>query len=146
MKALTPAQVQELSQDDSVFIIDCRSAAEFIESHIPYSVWVPLEMTFAIWAAFVVDPRKGDKIVLVTPPGREQEAITRLTRTGIDCVVGFLQGGFACWKQSGLEVKSTKVLDYSTAEDFFEKTADYKIVDVRNLGEWQDSILDTATL
>ena len=146
MQALTATQVQELGADESVFIFDCRSAAEYIAGHIPFAVWVPMDMTFAIWAAFVVDPREGDKVVLVTPPGKEQEAITRLTRTGIDCVVGFLQGGFDSWKSAGLEVRATKVLDYSSADDFLQKTSIYKIVDVRNLGEWQDAILETATL
>lgn len=146
MKALKPAEVQKLAEDDSVFVIDCRSAADYIAGHIPYSVFVPMEMTFAIWAAFVVDPRKGDKIVLVVAPGREEEAITRLSRTGIDCVVGFLEGGFDSWKSAGLEVKATKVLEYGSAEEFKERTADYKIVDVRNLGEWEGAVLETAHL
>ena len=39
-------------------------------------------------------------MILVTPPGQEKDAITRLARTGIDCVVGFLDGGFASWQQA----------------------------------------------
>lgn len=135
-----------MAADESVFVIDCRPNTEYIQGHVQRSVWVPLEMTFAIWAAFVVDPRKGEKIVLVTPPGREKEAITRLTRTGIDSVIGYLEGGFDAWKQAGFEVATTKVLDYSNPEEFKQKTEAYKIVDVRNLGEWQDGVLDRATL
>ena len=146
LQPLTAAQVKTLATDESVFILDCRPAGEFVQGHVPHSVWVPLEMTFAIWAAFVVDPRKGEKVVLVTPPGKEKEAVTRLTRTGIDCVVGFLDGGIDSWKQAGFEIATTKVVDYNSPEEFKNKTDDYKIVDVRNLGEWKSGVLENATL
>ena len=135
-----------MAADESVFVIDCRPNTEYIQGHMQRSVWVPLEMTFAIWAAFVVDPRKGEKVVLVTPPGREKEAVTRLTRTGIDCVIGYLEGGFDAWKQAGFDVEETQVVDYESHEEFELKIKGATIVDVRNLGEWQDGVLDRATL
>ena len=85
-------------------------------------------------------------MILVTPPGQEKDAITRLARTGIDCVVGFLDGGFASWQQAGFDLAASKVLDYSTAEEFEAKTEGSLILDVRNLGEWLDGVLDHAHL
>jgi hydroxyacylglutathione hydrolase len=146
LKPLSPQQVKDLAADESVFVIDCRPNMEYIQGHVQRSVWVPLEMTFAIWAAFVVDPRKGEKVVLVTPPGREREAITRLTRTGIDSVIGYLEGGFDAWKQAGFDVEETQVVDYESHEEFELKIQGATIVDVRNLGEWQDGVLDRANL
>lgn len=107
---------------------------------------MPLEFSFAIWSAYVVDPTHGDRIILVTPEGKEKEAITRLSRTGLDCVVGYLEGGFESWTKAGYEVQQTKVVNYDSAMEFAEKTADGTIVDVRNPGEWQDGVLENAKL
>lgn len=107
---------------------------------------MPFDAQFAIWTAFLVDPKKGEKIVLVTEPGKEQQAVVRLARTGLDCVIGYLQGGYASWQSEARPTASTDILQYSSARDFEEETKGSRIIDVRNLGEWNDGILPTAEL
>lgn len=107
---------------------------------------MPLQFSFAIWTAFIVDPTAGEEIVLVAPEGKEEEVITRLSRTGLDCVVGYLGGGYESWTKSGFKVQMTKCVDYEGPEDFKGKTDGGMIVDVRNLGEWQDGVIENATL
>ena len=85
-------------------------------------------------------------MVLVTPPGQEKDAIIRLARTGIDCVVGYLDGGLASWQQAGFDLAATKQIDYSSEEEFRANTEGHRIVDVRNLNEWHDGVLDHAHL
>jgi len=143
---LSPEKVKELSADESVFLLDCRPAVEFIAGHIPKSVWVSLDTTYAIWAAYVLDPRKGEKAILITPPGREKEAVTRLTRTGIDSVIGYLEDGIASWKNVGFQLAESIVIDYDTHEEFKQKVDGAQIIDVRNIGEWQDGVLEDSTL
>lgn len=146
MKPLTAQQVLELQKDPKVFVLDCRQAEEYIRKHVQGSIYVPMEAQFAIWTAFLVDPKKGEKIVLVAEPGKEQQAITRLARTGLDCVIGYLEGGYASWAKAQLPTASVDVLTYKTAEDFEEEVRDSRIIDVRNLGEWNEGVLPQAEL
>ena len=124
--------------------MDCRKTHEYIKSHIPLSLHVPLESQFAIWTAFLINPKKDEKIILVTDPGKEKEAIMRLARTGMDCVIGYLDGGFKNWQAENLPISSADILTYRSAEDFEEETKDSRIIDVRNLGEWNDGVLPKA--
>lgn len=146
MTPLTPEQVKEFSQDPSVFVFDCRAAPQFIISHVPKSIWMSLDNGFDTWPPFVVDSSQGDKVILITPPGREAEAVTRLAKLGITSVIGYLQGGFDGWEATGFEVKSTTMVDYSSVDQFSKNTAGYRIVDVRNQDEWKEGVLPNATL
>ena len=40
-------------------------------------------------------------IILVTPVGKEEEAVIRLSRVGFDNMEGCLKGGFDAWLQAG---------------------------------------------
>lgn len=143
---MSAKDVQVQLKDPKVFVLDCRKASDYIRSHVPGAIFVPLEDNFAIWTSFVVDPRKGEKIVLVTEPGREAEAITRLSRTGMDCVIGYLDGGYASWQRDQLPTEMTDILTYQSAEDWEAEAKGARVIDVRNLGEWNDGVLPNAEL
>ena len=136
----------ELSANPQTFVLDVRNIDEFRAGHIPGSVAVPLDSTFAVWATYLVDPRKGESILLVVPPGREVEAITRLARTGLDTVLGYLDGGFEAYKQTGKPIDTTKIISYENAEEFNANTAGFHFLDIRNPGEWADGVHPEATL
>lgn len=143
---MTVEAVSELMKDENTYLIDCRPMPEYVAGHVPGSIWIQMENAFAIWAALIVDPLAGEKIVIVAPPGKEEEAITRLSRTGVDCAVGYLDGGFEAWTKAGLPVSKTKCLEYEGAEEFKSKSAGGRVIDVRNPGEWQDGVYGEATL
>lgn len=146
LRPLTAAQVATLSEVAQVFVVDGRPATSFVSAHVPSSVWLSLDTNFEAWTPFVVNPQQGDYVVLVVPPGREVEAVSRLAAIGITSVLGFLDGGFDTWELSGHIAARTLVVDYSTVEEFNTNTAGYRIVDVRTLEEWQAGVLPTATL
>lgn len=138
--------VQEHQKNEKVYVLDCRQPGEYISSHIPGAIYSPLDANFAIWSAFLVDPRQGEKIILVAPPGREEEAITRLARTGLDCVIGYLDGGYNTWQKAGQRTESTDILKYNSAEEFEAEASDSRIIDVRNQGEWAEGVHPRAEL
>ena len=146
MKPFTAKEVLQLQKDSKVFVLDCRQPEEYIRKHIQGSIYVPIDAQFAIWTAFLVDPKRGEKIVLVTEPGKEVQAITRLATTGLDCVIGYLDGGFASWAAAQLSTAAADVLKYDSAEDFEDEVKGARIIDVRNLGEWNEGVLPQAEL
>ena len=56
---------------------------------------MPLSSQFAIWAATLLDLDKS--ILLVNEPGKDDEVITRLSRTGLHNIDGVLDGGIESW-------------------------------------------------
>lgn len=120
---------------DGALILDVRSQGEFVMEHIPGSIFIGLDGQFAPWVgALILDI--DQKIVLVTPFGREEEAVTRLSRIGYDHSIGYLKGGLVAWKESGNEVDSIKKI---TAKEFGDLLSREKInvLDVRKKGEWE---------
>ena len=69
---------------------------------VPRSIFIGLDGSFAPWVgALVADVKQP--ILLVTPEGREEETITRLSRVGFDHTLGFLKDGIEAWKAAGKE-------------------------------------------
>jgi len=100
-KGLMPLQVADFKLKINVdaLVLDTRTAAEFSNGFVPGSVFIGLEGRFAEWAGSLLSFHQ--RIVLVTEPGREEEAIVRLARVGFDNVEGYLEGGFKEWEKAG---------------------------------------------
>lgn len=82
--------LKPLQDPGSAAVLDVRSPDEFAAGHRPGSLNVGLDGRFAQWAASLVDSQQP--LALVTAPGRETEALTRLGRVGLENVVGYLAG------------------------------------------------------
>ncbi|MGW0018889.1 MBL fold metallo-hydrolase [Rhodococcus sp. NPDC003382] len=84
---LTPTQVRaELAAGTRV--LDARSVDDFAAGHLRGSVNVGFDGRFAETGGMVADV--GEKIVLITYPGEEQDAAVRLARIGSDGAAGYL--------------------------------------------------------
>jgi rhodanese-related sulfurtransferase len=72
---------------------------------------------------------------VVAKPGTEEEVITRLSRVGFDTILGFLDGGFETWKNSGKEIDQIHRIN---ADEFSESFIPEKsvVVDVRKDTEY----------
>ena len=69
--------------------------------------------------------------------------MTRLARVGYDNTLGYLEGGFASWKDSGKDIETVKSIP---ATDFAEewKSGTLKVLDVRKPGEFEAEHIDKA--
>jgi glyoxylase-like metal-dependent hydrolase (beta-lactamase superfamily II)/rhodanese-related sulfurtransferase len=141
-KGNTALTLKEFEKEaEEALIIDCRDGIDFEKGFIPNSINVGLDGQFAIWAATVADITKP--IVLVCTAGTEEEAITRLTRTGFQDIRGYLKGGFATWK------KGKRPIDILISVEPDELEMDYKhgkiqVLDVRKASEFADSHIKNA--
>jgi rhodanese-related sulfurtransferase len=146
MKAgLTPLSVEEFKvkmKDPEVMVLDVRDKNEFSEGFIPGSLFIGLDGTFAPWVGALIEDI-NQKIILVTPEDREEEAVRRLARVGYDHSIGYLAGGIKAWKNAGEKLESIEVM---SMEDFGKKVLkkDLSIVDVRKPGEYESTHVDGA--
>lgn len=142
MKALTPDEFETVAEATDALILDTRSAAEFHNGFVPNSINIGLNGDFAPWVgAMIVDVNQ--KILLVAEPGKEQEAITRLSRVGFDQVLGHLGGGFSTWKSSGKEIDTVVRINATQFEGEFV-AGNTKVIDVRKCSEFQNGHVDGA--
>ena len=140
--ALSPDEFEKLATDSDNLVLDVRHQTDFTKGHIPGSIFIGLDGGFAPWVgAILKDILKP--IMLVTPNGRLEEAIIRLSRVGFDNVIGYLEGGFDSWQNSRKDVAFIE----SISSDQFAKlrnTSSISIVDVRKKAEYQSEHLIDA--
>ena len=131
LNAFDANTVEELIKD--VILLDVRNENDFSESHIPGSIFIGLDGRFAPWVGELLEDIKKP-IILLAPEGREEEAITRLSRVGFDNIKGFLKGGIKSWIESN---KRTNSIENIKAEDFISLNSkfDLDILDVRSQNE-----------
>ena len=73
-------------------ILDVRHQDEFAKEHIPNSIFIGIDGSFAPWVGTIIED-VTKPILLVTHEDRVEETITRLARVGFDNCLGFLKGG-----------------------------------------------------
>lgn len=140
-KALTADEFEKAINDQKPLVLDVRKPQEFAAGHIPGSLYIGLDGQFAPWVGTVILDI-NTPILLVTPEGREEETVMRLSRVGYDNCIGYLKGGFETWKKSG---KKTETIKSIPAEEFIgQYQSGYKTLDVRKPGEYESAHLKNA--
>jgi hydroxyacylglutathione hydrolase len=132
-KPLTPREFEAIANQSEALILDVRHEDDFVKSHIPGSIFIGIQGGFAPWVGALIRDVK-QPLLLITPEGREEETITRLSRVGFDNSLGYLKGGIAAWKEAGFETDSIE----SISPEQFQSEVNEKsiIVDARKPGEF----------
>ena len=132
-KALTPDEFELLANEEGALVLDTREADKYAKSHIPNSINIGLQGSFAPWVGEMI-PDLETPILLITEVGKEEEAITRLSRVGYDNTQGYLADGMKSWEAVGKDVDT---INRITAEELEQKMKqDIVIIDVRKKSEF----------
>jgi hydroxyacylglutathione hydrolase len=132
---LNPALFEEVANSYDALVLDTRSEAEFVKSHIPKSIFIGIDGSFAPWVgALITDIEQ--KILIVTEPGREEEVVTRLARVGYDNTLGYLEGGLDAWILAGKDVDALVSISAGVFEKTYISEPDIFISDVRKCTEY----------
>ena len=138
LNAFDANKVEELIKE--VILLDVRNENDFAESHIPGSIFIGLDGRFAPWVGELLEDIKKP-IILLAPEGREEEAITRLSRVGFDNIKGYLKGGIKSWIELN---KKTNSIENIKAQNFMSLNSkfDINILDVRSQNEYLSGSVD----
>ena len=138
-KALTPDEFELLANEEGALVLDTREADNYAKSHIPNSINIGLQGSFAPWVGEMI-PDLETPILLITEVGKEEEAITRLSRVGYDNTQGYLADGMKSWEAAGKEVDT---INRITAEELEQKMKqDIVIIDVRKKSEFDSEHIE----
>jgi len=141
--ALEPDEFEMIANNSGAVVLDVRHQSEFIAGHVPRSTFIGLDGGFAPWVgALIADVKQP--ILLITPPGREEEAITRLSRVGFDNILGHLKGGFKSWVLANKEIDKLTSIEVGEFTSIIDKNK-VPVFDVRKEGEFNTAHLKDAT-
>ena len=138
-KSIELDEFYKLSLKQEYLILDVRHQKDFIEGHVPNSLFIGLNGTFAPWVGTLIEDI-NQKIILVTPEGMELETITRLSRVGYDNCIGYLKGGFNSW-QKHYKSSTLKSISSQLFVDTL-KLNTIKVLDVRRVAEFENKHIE----
>jgi len=145
LKALSPKEFELIAEEMNALMLDVRSEADYGKAHIPNSIFIGLDGSFAPWVGeLIVDVKQP--IILIAPAGREKEAVTRLSRVGFDNTLGYLQGGIGAWQAVSKEIDTVESLN-ADAIVTNQSTHEKQIFDVRRSSEYiSEHVIDAINI
>lgn len=141
LRARTPIPLEQFRElikaEPKPLVVDTRDEKEWTKAHIPGTVFCGIDGNFGPWVGTTFPDNKQKLIFIAKTDDRVDEIATRLARIGYDNSIGYLQGGFAAWKEAGLPIESvTDVTPDDVAAAIESGATDFQIIDVRNPGEF----------
>lgn len=130
--ALTVPQLQDTIAAGAQ-VLDVRETSAFAGAHVIGALNVGLRGQFAMWAGAVLDPKRD--IVLITDPGDQGEALTRLRRIGFDHVRGYLDGGMAALAATPTLVTGSHRVEPDELRRWLRRADAPLVIDVRRHDE-----------
>ncbi len=143
--ALDVETFEAMANHEGALVLDTRSPQDFAKGHIPNSIFIGIDGSFAPWVGALI-PDLQQSIILIAEKGREEEIVTRLSRVGYDNTLGFLNGGLEAWKNAGNET-DTVVSISATQFEAAMGQGDLHVLDVRKPSEFEaEHVADAENL
>ena len=140
-KPLSVKDFELVANTTDAIILDVRHQSEFIKGFIPQSIFIGVDGGFAPWVGALIKDI-SQPILLISPEGREEEVITRLSRVGFDNVLGYLQGSFTTWQKAEKEIDTLESVSAAVLEEKIKENA--IVFDVRKPGEFENEHIKIA--
>jgi hydroxyacylglutathione hydrolase len=137
---------EAIANHEGALVLDTRSNIDFANEHIPNSIFIGIDGSFAPWVgALIIDLKQP--IILITDQGREEEVVIRLSRVGYDNTLGYLKGGIDAWKMAGKEVDHVRSIFATEVAEKLHSGEKINLIDVRKPGEFaSEHAEDTRSL
>lgn len=144
-KPLSVAAFEAAANETNALMLDIRDDADFAKGFIPNSINIALDGSFAQWVGEMV-PDVKQEILLISYPGKEEEAITRLSRVGYDNTIGYLDGGFDSWKKASKDFETVSRISPKEFEKNYNSEKPL-VFDVRKKSEYDsEHIIDAINV
>ena len=133
--ALSPAEVSKLAAQGAV-LLDVRDVIDFGAGHIPGALNIGLGGQFASWAGCLI-PLTASIVIIAEDEAHVDEAQMRLSRIGMENVIGYPAGGVNAWKEAGLELASVQQITVAELKGLIETRPNLQLIDVRRMAEYE---------
>ena len=137
-----PNLFENIVKKKNALILDVRHQDNFAEEHIPNSIFIGIDGSFAPWVGTIVED-VTKPILLVTPDDRVEETVTRLARVGFDNSLGYLKGGIKNWKMQGKLTTSVDQIDSVVFKKLIQNEK-LNVFDLRKSDEYSSGYIPNA--
>ena len=96
LPVLSLKQFKKLRAQGDVFVLDTRSADDFLKGFIPGAINIGFKGPFDTFLAEVI-PNRNQKLLLVIEQGNHTAVGERLIQLGYTAAIGVLDGGMGRW-------------------------------------------------
>ncbi|SMP53690.1 MBL fold metallo-hydrolase [Anoxynatronum buryatiense] len=135
---LRPDEFQKIAAEPDTIVLDTRSYMAFGGQHVKSSWHLDLNGNFPTFAGWVLPTDK--KILLVADDyDKAKEAVIWARRTGVDNIVGYLEGSLSSWSVTGLPSGSVYQMAAEDLHEWVTGEDDFVLLDVRAVQEYEDS-------
>lgn len=135
LKALSPNAFDAAANETEALLLDVRDPQDFAKGHVPNSINIGLDGVFATWVGTLI-PDLKQELLLIAYPGKEEEAITRLSRVGYDYTIGFLSGGYEAWVAADKEIETVDCIEPEAFAVKFKEDPKLYVLDIRKESEY----------
>ena len=132
-KLLNANKFEEIANENGALVLDVRSKEEYENSHIPRSIFIGLDGSFAPWVGELIIDVKTP-LLLVCNESQIEEAVTRLSRVGFDNTLGYIT--IEKWKENGKEIDSINSISAVETVKRLENKSSI-LIDVRKENEYK---------
>jgi len=123
-------------------VIDTRESDDFARGSVKDALHVPLSGSFATWSGAMLDLERP--VLVLAEAGKEEEAVVRLGRIGIDSVIGYLDGGMPTLADHEDSVQSSGTINVDELAERLDRGEDLFVLDVRSPTEFENGHIDGA--
>lgn len=110
--------------------------------HLCESFNIGLSGKFERWAGEILD--RETPIIVISNPGQQREAITRLARVGLDHIRGFLNHGMHALASTPELIRRTNRMTVTHLEEHLMQADRPHLLDVRSTHEWETRHIDDS--
>jgi rhodanese-related sulfurtransferase len=94
-------------------VVDARPTKVYAAGHIPGSLSNPLRDAYAVWLGWLAPPEAT--LLFVTRETALNRLVEESLLVGYERFAGWLEGGFEAWRDAGLPVESSALIDADEA-------------------------------
>ncbi|MBE3560300.1 MAG: MBL fold metallo-hydrolase [Ktedonobacteraceae bacterium] len=131
----SPQEILERMQK-GIPLVDGRSRDAFAREHIPGSLNIELDASFATYVGWLL-PFNVPLMILIEDEEGRREAVVQLIRIGYEQVNGYLDGGLSAWKAAALPTGQFASMDVETLYRHWSRRESLWVLDVRRPDEWR---------
>ena len=142
LRELSAQEVDTIIKETDAIVVDTRSTQAFVNKHIPNSIFIGIDGSFATWVGTVLKDVK-QPVVVIADSGREEEVAIRMARIGFDNNLGYLKGGIEAWEKASFDIESIESISIDQFANLY-KNNNLKILDVRKESEFNSHHMVSA--
>lgn len=143
MKELNAKTFKEMTEKDTIAVVDSRSYLAFGSQHIPGSWSLDYNGNLPTFAGWVL-PLDKDLLVVSDSFKEAEETNVWLRRVGQDRIVGYLDGGMAGWVTKGYKTNHVTQISAEDLHDMVTGSSKFVLLDVRAPLEYEDAHIEGA--